>query len=291
MSDQPSTVPPKEISSFIDKLLKTKDPATVGLRRILRTKNEAKHDFPLKFHQPQRFGTETGNSTVLNDLERRVLVLEKEIIKNRQQHTAYKKKAEQAIQRAFDQGQSQGYQKGYKEGEEKAREKYEQDLEKIHHKVAAVFSAVFEQRKELILQSERGLTELALTISERIVHDIVSINKDEIINIVKKTLISIVDKDVLTITVSPDDADILSTHSTLLTDVDDRVEKVIVRHDDRIEPGGCVIESSSGIVDAQLKTKFQEIREVFYQLWEQRKNDSDDPLLAMDENTLQNRNR
>jgi hypothetical protein len=47
--------PSENTASLIDKLLKAKDPATVGLKRIIRKKIEDINDFPLKKVQFEEF--------------------------------------------------------------------------------------------------------------------------------------------------------------------------------------------------------------------------------------------
>ena len=92
------TVTPKNVSDLIDYLMKAKDPAVVGLRRILKKKADTGRDFPLQEHTFEELGTSKQTSgKIFTETEQRIMELEKTVLKLQQQLTGQKKDAEKAI--------------------------------------------------------------------------------------------------------------------------------------------------------------------------------------------------
>jgi hypothetical protein len=91
----------ENISAFIDHILKAKDPAVVGLQRILKHKISESRDFPLQEPAQEDFGSAAGGRTVFNETERRLLTLEKTIRDQQTDAEAQKKKVQKALQGAY----------------------------------------------------------------------------------------------------------------------------------------------------------------------------------------------
>src|SRR4030042_2638824 len=105
-------ISPENITELIDHLIKTKDPATVGLRRILKNKSDHGKDFPLQDHVYENFTIKVSPTQVFNDTEKRVMELEKEniILKNKlqQQHTTSERAVKEAYAKGIQEGRKQG---------------------------------------------------------------------------------------------------------------------------------------------------------------------------------------
>lgn len=61
---------------------------------------------------------------------------------------------------------------------------------------------------------------------------------------------------------APRDAAVLRTHKTRLVSVLTRAKDLEIREDKRVRPGGVLIETEAGVVDAQLDTQLDELARV-----------------------------
>jgi type III secretion protein L len=61
---------------------------------------------------------------------------------------------------------------------------------------------------------------------------------------------------------APRDADALRKHKQRLVSVLTRAKDLEIREDKRVKPGGVLIETESGVVDAQLDTQLEELERV-----------------------------
>ena len=261
-------IPPQKVSTFIDYLKKTKDPAVVGLRRILKKKEEAGKDFPLKSHHLQEFSNATINKTaIFDENEQRILELEKQLIEQKEKLSNQSKKAEGAIKQAFQEGYKNGVKKGEKTGFENAEKEYNQQLELIESRLQTMLKNIENSRKELMLDSHKFLLELVVVIAQKVINTEISINKEIILSVIKKALSFIVSREELTLRVSPNDLDTVTNNKNYWASIAEHLETISIKTDERIAQGGCIIESNAGIADARLDVQVNEIISIIETTW------------------------
>ena len=263
------TVTPKNVSDLIDYLMKAKDPAVVGLRRILKKKADTGRDFPLQEHIFEELGTSKHTSgKIFTETEQRIMELEKTVLKLQHQLTGQKKDAEKAIKGAYAKGRQEGFVKGEKASYEKARSEFDQQIRDIQEKLTTVLRDVGESRKALINEAERSVIDIAMIIAQKVINTEISLNPDIILSVIKKALSFIVDRQELVVRVSPDDLETVTEKKDFWTSIAERLDKVTVEPDTRIERGGCIIESKTGVADARVAVQLKEVLEVIDATWE-----------------------
>jgi flagellar assembly protein FliH len=260
--------PPQNVSSFIEYLKKTKDPAVVGLRRILKKKEEAGKDFPMKSHYLQEFSRSAKNSTVIFDEnEQRILELEKQILDQKENLADHLKKAETAIQKAFKEGYKKGVEKGEKTGFENATKEYNRQMEAIENRLLSILKNIEDSRKELLLNSHKFLLELVVAIAQKVINTEISVNKEIILSVIKKALSFIVSRQDLILRVSPNDIETVISKKKHWASIAEHLDTISIKEDERISQGGCIIESNSGIADARLDIQLKEIVNTIETAW------------------------
>ena len=263
------TVTPKNVSDLIDYLMKAKDPAVVGLRRILKKKADTGQDFPLQEHIMEELGTSKETSgKIFTETEQRIMELEKTVLKLQQQSIGQKKDAEKAIKDAYTKGQQEGFVKWEKASYEKARSEFDQQIRDIQEKLATVVRDIGESRKTLLNEAQRKVLDIAMIIAQKIINTEISLNPDIILSVIKKALSFIVDRQELVVRVSPDDLETVTQKKDFWTSIAERLDGVAVEPDNRIEKGGCIIESNTGVADARVTVQLKEVLEVIDATWE-----------------------
>lgn len=254
-------------ASLIDKLLKAKDPATVGLKRIIRKKIEDMNDFPLKKAQFEEFDSPERKNKVLSEEEKRIIELEKQIIQFEIRFKKEKENAKKAVDDAFKLGKTEGFKLGEEKGKAEAASVYKKNIGEIQQDVATFLKSIEGSKREIFSHSEHIILKLCLEISRKIIASEISTNQDIILNVARKALSYIAEREKLVIRVAPDDLKILNDKRDFWEPVTEKLKDVIIEPDERVSKGGCIIESNSGTVDARLGIQMDEIAELVEKMW------------------------
>jgi len=117
------------------------------------------------------------------------------------------------------------------------------------------------QRKRIIKDSENEIVRLSLKIAEQIIRSEVSVNKDVVMNIVAEAINRVSDRESVIVKVNKDDAEFIKNNKDKLSGIVDGVKNLSILEDSQVDPGGCVIETNLGFVDARISTKISLIEQ------------------------------
>jgi flagellar assembly protein FliH len=263
-----SSLSSDDVSALIDHLLKSKDPATVGLRKILKSKREAAEDFPLhplsfeEFHVP---GAAKGS---FSDDEKRMLTLEKEVKELQALLAGQRDQAKAAVVAAHAAGVKDGYARGEAEGLKKAQASFDARVKELQTKIASLLETLEASKKQIYGDAHTVLLKLCFELTKKIINTECRMNPDIVLSVIKKSLSYIADRERLVVRVSKDDMETASSKKDFWLPVGDRVESIRIESDERIEKGGCIIESNSGVADARLGVQIEELAEFVEKIWE-----------------------
>lgn len=147
--------------------------------------------------------------------------------------------------------------KAYAEGLERGQKESEN---KIKEALSTLNEAVVE-RKKIIKDAESEILRLALKAAEQIIRSEVSLHRDVCLNIVSDAISRVSDREQVLIRVNKEDAEYIKRYKDKLAGIVDGVKSFSVLEDSQIEPGGCIIETNLGYVDARISTKIHSIEE------------------------------
>lgn len=264
----PENLHPKKINTLIDQLMQTKDPATVGLRKILKSKKQSGEAFPLKTHHLEEMSTASKGQKVFSDDEKKIISLERENLNLKEEVKKLKAEMEQKAKESYQKGHDVGKASGSNDGENIAEEKFNRKLEAIEQKVAEIIGNVEISRNAVLKQAHRIVLEISLEIARKIINTEVATNDDIVIYVIKKAISHIVDKHGFVVRVAPDDFSNVMSKKEAWTSISQRLEDISIEEDERIEKGGCIIESESGAADARIDVQVAEMAEVIATAWE-----------------------
>jgi flagellar biosynthesis/type III secretory pathway protein FliH len=131
------------------------------------------------------------------------------------------------------------------------------------------FSEAEHQREEIAQFEQRMLQEVegevvrtALRVASELLEAEMAGRADAVVDIVCTALATAKHARDVFLRVSPADVGVLRDHKTRLIDALGRVRDVEVREDRLVKRGGVLIQTESGVVDAQLETQLEEIARV-----------------------------
>jgi flagellar assembly protein FliH len=148
-------------------------------------------------------------------------------------------------------------QEGLKQGETAGKA---ESAQKIKEALEVLNSAIAE-RKKIVKDAEAEILRLSLKAAEQIIRSEVSLHRDVCLNIVSEAINRISDREQVIVRVNREDAEYIKRYKDRLAGILDGVKSFSVLEDSTIEPGGCVIETNLGYVDARISTKLKSIEE------------------------------
>jgi flagellar assembly protein FliH len=263
-----SPLSPENVSSLIDHVMKSKDPATVGLRKILKKKDEESKDF--SFHAPELIEFDapgTTKSKRLSEDDTRTLELEKNVHDLQIKIKALEEKASITEKDAFVNGRTKGFGEGVAKGIADTTKVYEKKIDALQEKIGTFLKSVENAKKEMISNTDHLLLKLCFEIVKKMISSEVQENKEYILSVIKKAISYIGDKERLIIRVAPTDFETVSNRKDFWLPVTERLQDILIEKDERISLGGCIIESNSGMVDARLGVQFNELAVIVENVW------------------------
>ncbi len=162
----------------------------------------------------------------------------------------------------FQRQLQQYYEKGFADGQRSANEKLEKEyLDKLSNKyeeIRKIISEFDNSLNEYSKEFEKIVIDLSLAISEKIVHR--EISKESIINdTLKESIRRVIGSNKVVVKLNPSDMEKINSESNNILS-DDLASKINFETDEKIEPGGCFIETEIGNVDARISSQFIELK-------------------------------
>jgi type III secretion protein L len=109
----------------------------------------------------------------------------------------------------------------------------------------------------MIKATEPEIVKLAVRVAERIIGAELATHDETILRIVAKAVEQLRQSKELVIRANPDDVEVLRREKRKLLEHIGRLKDIAFREDPSVARGGCIIETESGTVDAQLATQVE----------------------------------
>jgi flagellar assembly protein FliH len=186
------------------------------------------------------------------------------------ERTAARQQAEAILQQAHaeadqirQQAQQEGYQAGYQEGWQHAQtqleEQLQQHLTQLRDEVQRFLQQLQAQFEEYLRLLEPQMLALTLQIARKVIRDELQQHPEHVLTLIRETLRRVQGFGGVRIRVNPFDLELVRQKRASLLTVIDSLEGLEIVEDRRVEPGGCLIETTQGIYDARIQTQLDEI--------------------------------
>ena len=128
--------------------------------------------------------------------------------------------------------------------------------------LAAAADQLQAMRTDAAASVEADAVDLALRIAEQAVGAAIAADPELVVEAVRGALRRLVERDRVLILVNPDDLELVRDHVARLVGELGGIEHCEVQAERRVRPGGAIVRTSEGEVDATLETKLARAREV-----------------------------
>lgn len=159
-------------------------------------------------------------------------------------------------QQRVHQIESQAHADGVSRGEAEGLNRLTQTLDQFQQ----VMMAAHADRARLLAGAESEVVRLVLQIVRKILKIEPIINEQVLVRVTRDALERLGQRVDVNIYVHPEDIELL--HFSL-SQIQNLALEIVIEPDDRIEPGGCRIESRAGEIDARLSSQFEAVAQSF----------------------------
>ena len=163
----------------------------------------------------------------------------------------------------IDRSRDRDYDRGYREGREAARQELEQEDEENRAReretMEVLMRSLHDQMGGFLNRLEQEAFRFALAAAGAIVRREVTLDSAIVIRQVRDALRRVLGVESVILRVHPEDEPAVREHREELLSGTDSLREFIVEADEKIERGGCIIESPSGTIDARIATQLRQI--------------------------------
>jgi flagellar assembly protein FliH len=153
----------------------------------------------------------------------------------------------------------QGYASGYAEGRAAGLAAAEEATAQALQQLAAVLEGIHENHTSFYRAAERQVVDLALQIAQKVVEREIENMPDLAVNVIRAALEEMDARTAIRVRVNPDDFELLQRRWPQVVPPGVGADRIELVADERVQAGGGVIETTHGLVDAQLATKLEQL--------------------------------
>lgn len=139
------------------------------------------------------------------------------------------------------------------------QEGFQQGLISLNHHLASVDKELKEIRTEI----HKKILPLSLKAVRKIVGEELKLHPDRIVDIILTALKPVTQHRKVIIYVNRADLDLIEQNRSKIKKLFEHLENLSIQERGDIEPGGCIIETEAGIINAQLETQLGALESAF----------------------------
>jgi flagellar assembly protein FliH len=171
-------------------------------------------------------------------------------------------RVEAILQEEIETAKAQGYEEGRMLAEQQVRAEWEarfDQVEQLHY-------AALEERRRYLAESEPLIVELACSVARKIIRQELSVSSEWVVQVVRAALEEIHDAGKIEVRVHPQDYEIVQARREGLRKEVPGQSELLILPDRGVEPGGCVVHTAFGNVDARLDTQLEEVKKALQEV-------------------------
>ncbi len=159
----------------------------------------------------------------------------------------------------------QEYDKGFADGKKSAvkmlENEYKKKIIKSINDFENLMIALNNEFEEYKTQFDKHIITLSVAIAEKILKREVLLDDSRIVDIFKEAINKILGVESITVLVNPADEELIRNKKSEIVNKYDSIKEITIQSNDKIERGGCKIESRLGNVDARLSSQLKIIED------------------------------
>ena len=152
---------------------------------------------------------------------------------------------------ALEQGREAGRQEGYAEGKI--------EVDRLIERTQIVLERAQEKRGDILAETEQEVINLVLLMTRKVVKVIADNQREVIIPNIEQALRKVRDRGNIIIRVNLADLQLTTEHTKEFIKTLEGAKSIQVAEDSSVDPGGCIIETDFGEIDARIASQLAEL--------------------------------
>jgi len=153
----------------------------------------------------------------------------------------------EAVRQGTEAGREEGYAAGMAE------------VERLIERTRVVLERAQDKRGEILADTEREIVDLVLLVTRKVVKAISESNREIVVSNVVQALRKVKDRGNIIIRVNLSDLKLTTDHTQNFIKMLEGAKSIQVAEDSSVDPGGCVIETDFGEIDARISSQLAEM--------------------------------
>lgn len=163
-----------------------------------------------------------------------------------------------AYNAGFEAGRTQGFTEGHAKGQTEGQGQSEEEIARFQ----ALLAALSERWGDIFKTADMDLTQIALAVARNIIGATADAHSNLVVDAVRDSLKLLKDKSRITLRIHPEDLEIVRTHRSQWMETHERIDALILEADPKVARGGCIVETPSGDIDAQIDSRLDKLKSV-----------------------------
>ncbi|MGC8594364.1 MAG: FliH/SctL family protein [Candidatus Kryptoniota bacterium] len=190
-----------------------------------------------------------------------VILQKDEINKEKETTVDQCESLEQRLTHSYEEGYRAGFLDGKNQAINELDQSFQIELDKASEQLSSVVRQFSAEVEKFYNEFDVAIVKLAISIARRIVVRELEIDEGAVLARTKEAIRKVIGVEKIKIHVNPSDEEYVRRHRSDLLSHADSVREIVIESDNKVERGGCIIESDLGNIDARLSTQFEIIEE------------------------------
>jgi flagellar assembly protein FliH len=169
------------------------------------------------------------------------------------------KELENEIRQSLDKERREAKEQGKTEGKENGFSDGKAEVERLIERTQVVLERAQDKRADILSETEKTIVTLVLLISRKVIKVISENQRDVIIFNVIEALRKVKAKGNILIKVNLADLKLATGHKQNFISMMESVKSINIVEDSSVDPGGCIIETDFGEIDARIASQLAEL--------------------------------
>lgn len=157
------------------------------------------------------------------------------------------------LKEGYDEGFNKGREDGYKEGE--------LEVERLIDRMHVIIDKTLDRREAILSETEQQIIDLVLLMTRKVVKVISENQRNVVVSNIVHALRKVKGRGDVTIHVNLADLALTTEHTKNFLSAAENVSNITVVEDSTVDPGGCIIDTDFGAIDARIASQLNELEQ------------------------------
>jgi len=156
-------------------------------------------------------------------------------------------------------GEEEAYRRGVSDGIKAGRLEILKEIEGELGLIRSLIEGIQRSREEIYERIETEVVEMALAIARKVIYRVTEQDREIAVSIAREAIKRASEREMLKIKINPADYEVLNKRRTELLQCMDGIKSILFEVDESIQPGGCLIETNRGDIDARIDSQIKAV--------------------------------